>query len=547
MESFNLEPLESPARELVETIQVNKYTNQDLVFKASRELMEIAKSQERVDLYGFALFHLAYAYYNIDDITQAYIIFEKALKPLQESGQWELVARDYCAMGILSNSQGNAPMAMDYYLRGISVCESHEVITAHAVIDCNIGILYLSYHDFQNAEFYFQRCIDCVETVRQVQGDYIPSFTYPTVATFYFNKANIAIILGNVKDAIENLQKAAHLEQKSPDPALNLAMKMLKAQILYMKGNQKELDKCIKEIDESDLYCGAITDAFDDFITYASFLQSIGKEEEFFHAIARMEEAVRIANSVFLRRRLVQLKIRFYKENQQNKEYLMEAGLFYELSERMEEELEKSYRESMSTRVNLEKEKRTKEVLKTEAATLKIKSEQDALTGLHNRYKISEISESSFSKCVQEHKPLAVEILDIDYFKQYNDNYGHPEGDNVLVKVAYAVHSLEKYPGVFTGRYGGDEFIVIYVDHTYDEVADMAQELKDAVKKENILHEYSPIEDRITISQGLYFGAPGEHGKFWDFLHAADQALYEVKKAGRNDFCVSTKLSKERS
>ena len=547
MGKLDLDSLEPSVLELVEKIKKNKYSNYDVVIETAQELAEIAKSQENIGIYGYALFNEAYAYYNIDNVSKAFVTFGDALNPLSESEQWEYLASDYCVLGIISNSQGNASMAMDYYLRGISVCECHDIIATHALIDCNIGILYLGYHDYKNAELYFQGCIDYAEEVKQAEGDYEPSFSCLAVATFYYNKANIDVILGNINKAIENLQIAAHLEQKSPHVALALAMKMLKTQILHIRGNQKELDKCIKEIGEADLLSGAILDAVDDIIGYASFLQSIGRDEEFFHIVDRMEEAVDVTNSLFLKRKLVQLKIRYYKEKKQSKEYYLETGLYFELSEKMEEQMEKSYRESLSTRMRLENEKRMQEVLEMQAATLKIKSESDALTGLHNRYKISEISENSFSRCLQDKKTLAVEILDIDFFKQYNDNYGHQEGDNALVKVAYEVHSLEKYPGVFTGRYGGDEFIVIYVDHTYDEVTGMAQELKAAVERENILHEYSPIHDRITISQGLYFGVPDEQSKFWDFLHAADQALYEVKKAGRNDFCVSTKLSKERS
>ena len=253
MGKLDLDSLEPSVRELVERIKKHSYSEFDIVIEAAQELIEIAKSQGNKAIHGYALYNLAYAFYNKDNVTKAFVLFEEAVTFLSESEQWAYLASAYCVLGIISNSQGNVSLAMDYYLRGVSVCECHDVISTHAVIDCNIGILYLGYHDYKNAELYFQGCIDYAEEVKQAEGDYEPSFSCLAVATFYYNKANIDVILGNINKAIENLQIAAHLEQKSPNVALALAMKMLKTQILHIRGNQKELDKCIKEIDRKSV------------------------------------------------------------------------------------------------------------------------------------------------------------------------------------------------------------------------------------------------------------------------------------------------------
>lgn len=544
MKMVSYEPMESSVRLLYDKIEQNKTADQKLVIEAATELAELAEQQKRADLLGYALFSKAYAFYNLDEITKAFMTFEKAIIPLSESGQWNFVARSYCAMGIVCNNQGNAPMALDYYLKGLSVCEKHNVISYRATIDCNIGILYLWYHDLENAKYYFEKSLECVEKVKEEQGDYEPTYPYSTVAAMYFNKSNIELLLGNIDSAVENIQKAYDLEQKSPDEPLNLSIEMLKAKILYAMGKQNELDQCIQDIDRRESAYGSIVIAFDDLMNYASFLQLIGHDKEFYHTVEVMENAIKETDSVFMNRRLAQLKADFYKSRNQQEEFLREASRYYELSREMEAELETSYRESLSIRVSLENEKRTKETLKNEAESFKSKSEVDALTGLRNRYKISEISESSFASCLHNHQPLAVEILDVDYFKQYNDNYGHQKGDDVLIKVSAAIHSLEKYPGVYTGRYGGDEFIILYVNHTCAEVLQCARELKDVVERMNITHEFSPIRDRVTMSQGVFYGTPDENHTFWDFLHTADQMLYDVKRAGRDDFRISTEQVK---
>ncbi len=539
MSVLDLQSLEPYARELVDKIEQNKASDPEEMIEVTDCLIDYAKKQEMTDLYAYALFSKGFCLYNLNKTSHAFFAFDQAVEPLLKTEQYELVARSFCCLGIISSSQGNIPVAMDYYLRGMELCEKHDIISVYVMTNTNIGILYQSFHDYQNADRYFQNCIDRVESVRQHQGDYEPTFSYSTVSTLYFNKASILLSMGELKKASDNLKKSADLERKAEDDALRLAIKMLWAQILSAIGRQDEMKQCVREIGESSESIGSIVDAFDDIVSYARFLQSVGMDEEFFHILSKVEEAVKATKSTFLDRKIVQLKVEYYKKNQKHKEYMMEAGLYFELSMKMEEEMEKSYRESLATRMNLENEKRFGEKLKSEAANLKIKSEFDALTGLRNRYKITEISESSYSECLKNQRSLAVEILDVDYFKQFNDNYGHQEGDNVLIKVAAAIRALERHRGVYSGRYGGDEFIIIYVDRTYDEVTEFARELKDSIEKMKIVHEFSLISDRITLSQGLHFGVPSEKRRFWDFLHAADQALYDVKKAGRNDFRIS--------
>ena len=167
---------------------------------------------------------------------------------------------------------------------------------------------------------------------------------------------------------------------------------------------------------------------------------------------------------------------------------------------------------------------------------LKQKSEQDALTGLNNRYKLNELAELAFHKAQSSGTPLAIEILDIDYYKEYNDNYGHQAGDEVLIRIADAIRSLEEYDGVHTARYGGDEFVVIYEGYSPEEVERMAQLLQDKIYELNIEHKFSAVSDRVSISQGLFHQIPSKINKLWDFLYGADMILYVVKRRGKNNY-----------
>ena len=134
--------------------------------------------------------------------------------------------------------------------------------------------------------------------------------------------------------------------------------------------------------------------------------------------------------------------------------------------------------------------------------------------------------------------PVAMEILDIDYFKEYNDNYGHQEGDRCLVSIANTIRNLVEEAEGFCARYGGDEFVIIYANVTWEQAVSYAEELRRRVLALEMEHRFSKALPVVTISQGICWGIPRKGNRSWDFLHAADNMLYRVKKFSRNNYCV---------
>ena len=134
-------------------------------------------------------------------------------------------------------------------------------------------------------------------------------------------------------------------------------------------------------------------------------------------------------------------------------------------------------------------------------------------------------------------EPFAVEILDIDYFKEYNDNYGHQAGDVCILAIA---EELQKMQGerIFCAPFRRDEFIIIYKQMTEEEVFEEAGGLRERILARRIAHAYSKALPVVTISQGICWDIPGEENRSWDFLHAADEMLYRVKKRSRNNISM---------
>jgi diguanylate cyclase (GGDEF)-like protein len=164
--------------------------------------------------------------------------------------------------------------------------------------------------------------------------------------------------------------------------------------------------------------------------------------------------------------------------------------------------------------------------LRTKSEELERLSVTDALTNLFNRRRLEELLDHEVRRCQRLKHPFSVVMVDVDNFKQYNDDFGHMAGDEVLVRVATVLHdSIREVDTV--ARYGGEEFLILMPEATEREAVRLAERLRKRVADE-------PIEHRaITISLGVaQYPVNGESAEA--VIAAADSALYDAKRAGRN-------------
>ena len=162
----------------------------------------------------------------------------------------------------------------------------------------------------------------------------------------------------------------------------------------------------------------------------------------------------------------------------------------------------------------------------------------DGLTNIKNRRYFDETFETAFLEAKRERSSLALMMIDIDFFKPYNDNYGHGQGDETLKKVAFALEKTIKRPSDFVARYGGEEFVVLLKNLDKDGLQTVAKKLLEAIRELRIPHEYSKIEDFITVSIGVSYCSSCEEITKTELLLKADETLYEVKNGGRNNFAI---------
>jgi len=175
-------------------------------------------------------------------------------------------------------------------------------------------------------------------------------------------------------------------------------------------------------------------------------------------------------------------------------------------------------------------------VLKSHSERLGKEASTDSLTGANNRRFFDERFAAEFSRAQRQSAPLSLIMLDIDFFKNYNDSYGHPAGDKVLISVVKALKLQLNRPTDVVARYGGEEFAVILPDSRAEGSQIIAEKLRAAVSNLNIPHRESKVADHITISVGVTTYQHDTDCNAACFFETADRALYSAKHSGRN--CV---------
>ncbi|MEN8801013.1 MAG: diguanylate cyclase [Thiogranum sp.] len=158
----------------------------------------------------------------------------------------------------------------------------------------------------------------------------------------------------------------------------------------------------------------------------------------------------------------------------------------------------------------------------------------DSLTEVHNRRQFDISLQSEWQRCRRAGTPLSLLIIDIDFFKNFNDQYGHDRGDDCLRSVAGLLCDALQRPDDMLARYGGEEFAVILGATDYDGAAFLAERCRTQIALANIPHRFSNVTDKVTVSIGHATICPADGTHPEQLIRAADQALYEAKAMGRN-------------
>ena len=205
----------------------------------------------------------------------------------------------------------------------------------------------------------------------------------------------------------------------------------------------------------------------------------------------------------------------------------MERDSAYQIMQGMQQQLEQA---------NLELEKNNAELQRL--------STLDGLTNIANRRCFDEFIDNEWRRAIRSENQIQISLImiDIDFFKLYNDGYGHQGGDDCLIKVAHALDKCIQRASDIMARYGGEEFVAVLVDIDENGANAVANKIYDAISAMALPHEFSKVSDSVTLSMGVATLIPDENSTPEQLIAAADKALYAAKEKGRNQAVLASNL-----
>lgn len=163
---------------------------------------------------------------------------------------------------------------------------------------------------------------------------------------------------------------------------------------------------------------------------------------------------------------------------------------------------------------------------------------KDGLTGVGNRRHFENVLEREWQQALHEQRPLSAVMIDIDYFKQYNDRYGHVAGDDCLRRVGKLLDAAITRPRDFLARFGGEEFVLVLPDTDADSAQRVAEHCRALIAAEAIVHDTSPVAPMLTVSMGVGTTVPMAGDPPLSFIAEVDRSLYLAKQRGRDRIVV---------
>lgn len=516
----------------IQQVMQNREKNAELTLKYAKDIIEYGQKTDDCKLMGIGYYYSGEVYYGLNDGEHFFETMGRALSNLNQAEEWEMMTHCYNYLGIVALNRGNIPIALDYYLNGLNYCETYHFSDLSIILNINLGVLYYECGRYSDAQDSFETAYDLMmrEPMREQFDTYM--------VCIYVNLARALTMQNKLERVGEILERLHEDHWESGQPMDKVVICCAEVQYYHrmeMNAERNERVRMLIDLIPKNL---SVLDFFSDLHYCCQVLLEADLDDEFWYIIDILEPLVRNFNITNLHMKIISLKMKCYRKRGKNAEFLQAAGLYYEMSELMEKETNSMVSGVIGLRKNLESVKLARQKAEQENILLQRKSELDPLTKMANRFRMNDYSDRVFADALKETFPLAVEILDIDYFKEFNDNYGHQQGDNCLEQIAGVIKQLALENQAFCARYGGDEFVIIYTDITREQMVSFAAELKRRVMNLQIEHRYSKALPVVTVSQGICWGVPCKGNKMWDFLHAADNMLYRVKKISRNNYCV---------
>ena len=476
-------------------------------------------------------------------LLEEYVINVKGLKA-------ESKVRLYGNIGQLYSIAGDYSAALQYCWRGLEFLESSPLIPNHSKYMSKffavLGDNAYGLEQYQAAIEYYEQSL---EIFRKREDDHLVA----DASLALVNEGTAYLELGQHKKVLSVLEELDELIPKLPEAQkddIQILRGNLRAQLYIDESNleqaEYELETAKELLNTDDVEYSLNKDVYLDY-SYARWYKEQGRFDE---ALELYQQIVRCSADAGLgleKNAYSDMADIYMQENNMNA-YIETREQYVEVIELKNQQLGTDYMEyseKVHQYYSLTEQHQIRKIIIAVISVIGImiladivfwlikwrkKSYTDPMSKLHNREYLTRYMRKNKKKLAG--KPLTLLMIDIDYFKQYNDYYGHVQGDNGIKALAEILaESVRKKDLVI--RYGGEEMLVILQETTADCAKDMAERVRKNLADKHISHEKSKVSDRLTVSMGIYTVYYNGEDIF-ELIEKADELLYQAKRKGRD-------------
>lgn len=345
------------------------------------------------------------------------------------------------------------------------------------------------------------------------------------------DQATVYLNTGLPKKAIELLNERFPQNNQEINDLL-VSVQCLRASAVKEHGDitaaLEMLDQLIVLSVSTNLSLGTLMDAWKLSLEYSI---ECGDKKRAHQALKIIEQIYTPKSSLENQIYLAKAKVNYYKKFLDEAKLLSAYGDFFDMSSRLKEDEDRETAEAINIFMKLSRMQVEMERIQRDGQHLQFVCATDELTGIANRRGWREHLHKTIEESKKNHGTVGLVLLDLDHFKQFNDKYGHLMGDKILCAVAKSLQiDPERF---FSGRYGGDEFIIIFSDLTTEAVEEMLDKVYLNLEKIQNMDEFKDLI-HITFSAGYVIADAFQIEQESELLEQADQGLYKSKKSNRN-------------
>ncbi len=514
-------------RELMDIILETRFSDLDKDYEACLELLDISKEENDSYATTFAYAYLGDCLVGINEIAKAEENLLKARELCERYDYIDLLPYLFTWLGICCEAQNDRQMAMNYYLDALELTKKNGDIFRQSVLYNNIASQFHNSNNYEMAKKYY---INSFDTYRQTA---MATNHDPHYAQLSANIISACCSLNEIdlaKEYYENLKNSDDNEDNRAKLTLCLLM------IASKEDNIKVIHECVEGLLKDFENMSRKDRQF--FATFSFVAEAMIELDEQEYALKILNVLDELCKDVELMNQLAVLTswIKYYEkfgaEQEKNRVYKQ----FYKLRQLSDAMLKKNLSDGLLSKVRLRESIARNEEFKKEKEIFEEAAMVDELTNLGNRRLFRKKSDQLLKNNAVD--KLGIIMIDIDYFKQYNDTYGHAKGDEILRSVATCIQETLSC-NVYNFRYGGDEFVSITENLDDNEVNELLNNLKNTLKNMGVEHSASLCSDIVTLSIGysVHQQRADENIFLPDLINEADKALYRAKKEGRNCIC----------